>query len=58
VASGEPLAVAGGFTHDGRGAPFITGIEGNPSNVIGLSLPLLRTLLADLGLSLVDLWAR
>jgi septum formation protein len=58
VASGEPLAVAGGFTLDGRGAPFITGIEGNPSNVIGLSLPLLRTLLADLGLSLVDLWAR
>jgi septum formation protein len=56
VATGEPLAVAGGFTLDGRGAPFITGIDGNPGNVIGLSLPLLRSLLADLGLSLVDLW--
>jgi septum formation protein len=58
VATGEPLAVAGGFTLDGRGAPFITGIHGNPGNVIGLSLPLLRALLADLGVSLVDLWVR
>jgi septum formation protein len=58
VATGEPLAVAGGFTLDGRGAPFVTGIHGNPGNVIGLSLPLLRALLADLGVSLVDLWVQ
>ncbi|MFD7902926.1 nucleoside triphosphate pyrophosphatase [Kitasatospora sp. NPDC057904] len=56
VASGEPLHVAGAFTLDGRSAPFIEGIDGDPGNVIGLSLPLLRTLLADLGVRLVDLW--
>jgi septum formation protein len=57
VASGEPLQVAGAFTLDGRSAPFIDGIDGDPSNVIGLSLPLLRRLLADLGVRLTDLWA-
>ncbi|MFD7590401.1 nucleoside triphosphate pyrophosphatase [Kitasatospora sp. NPDC059811] len=57
VASGEPLHVAGAFTLDGRSAPFIEGIDGDPGNVIGLSLPLLRTLLADLDVRLVDLWA-
>ncbi|MGW3038742.1 nucleoside triphosphate pyrophosphatase [Kitasatospora sp. NPDC001159] len=57
VASGEPLYVAGAFTLDGRSAPFIDGIDGDPGNVIGLSLPLLRRLLADLGVRLVDLWA-
>lgn len=56
VASGEPLHVAGAFTLDGRSAPLIDGIEGDPSNVIGLSLPLLRRLLADLGLAIHDLW--
>jgi septum formation protein len=56
VATGEPLAVAGAFTLDGRSAPFVEGIDGDPSNVIGLSLPLLRTLLARLDVSLVDLW--
>jgi len=56
VASGEPLAVAGGFTLDGRGAPFVDGIEGDHGTVIGLSLPLLRRLLADLGLAITDLW--
>lgn len=49
VATGEPLHVAGGFTLDGLGAPFVTRIEGHPSTVIGLCLPLLRRLLADLG---------
>lgn len=49
VASGEPLHVAGGFTLDGLGAPFVESIEGHPSTVIGLCLPLLRRLLADLG---------
>jgi len=56
VATGEPLALAGAFSIDGRGAPFIDGIDGDPSNVIGLSLPLLRRLLADLGLAVTDLW--
>jgi septum formation protein len=56
VASGEPLAVAGAFTLDGRGAPFVAGIDGDPGTVIGLSLPLLRDLLAELGVSITDLW--
>jgi septum formation protein len=57
VATGEPLDVAGGFTIDGLGAAFITGIEGDPHNVVGISLPLLRTMLADLGVSWPSLWA-
>ncbi|MEV0091923.1 nucleoside triphosphate pyrophosphatase [Streptomyces sp. NPDC050738] len=57
VASGEPLYVAGAFTLDGRSAPFIDSIDGDHGNVIGLSLPLLRRLLADLGISITDLWA-
>jgi septum formation protein len=58
VATGEPLEVAGAFTLDGLGAPFVRRIEGDPSAVIGLSLPLLRTQLAKLGVSLTDLWRR
>ncbi|MCC3779815.1 Maf family nucleotide pyrophosphatase [Streptomyces sp. UNOB3_S3] len=57
VASGEPLHVAGAFTLDGRSAPFVEGIDGDPGNVIGLSLPLLRRLLAELGVGITDLWA-
>jgi septum formation protein len=57
VATGEPLGVAGGFTLDGLGGWFVDGIDGDPSNVIGLSLPLLRTLLARAGLSVAALWA-
>ncbi|MEU5821613.1 MULTISPECIES: nucleoside triphosphate pyrophosphatase [Streptomyces] len=57
VASGEPLHVAGAFTLDGRSAPFVDSIEGDPGNVIGLSLPLLRRLLGELGISVTDLWA-
>jgi septum formation protein len=57
VASGEPLHVAGAFTLDGRSAPFVEGIDGDPGNVIGLSLPLLRRLLAELGVRITDLWA-
>ena len=49
VATGEPLHVAGGFTLDGISAPFITKIEGETSNVIGLSLPLLRNVVNQLG---------
>jgi septum formation protein len=57
VASGEPLNVAGAFTLDGRAAPFIERIDGDPSNVIGLSLPVLRSLLAEVGIGIVDLWS-
>jgi septum formation protein len=49
VDSGEPLQVAGGFTLDGKSAPFINSIEGDPSTIIGLSLPLLRRMLIKLG---------
>jgi septum formation protein len=56
VATGEPLRVAGAFTIDGRGAPFVTRIEGDPGTVIGLSLPLLRDLLADLGVPITTFW--
>lgn len=48
VATGEPLHVAGAFTLDGLGAPYVRAIEGDPSNVVGVSLPLLRDLLAEL----------
>lgn len=58
VASGEPLHVAGAFTIDGLGGAFITGIEGDHHNVVGLSLPLLRELVADLGIAWTDLWNR
>lgn len=58
VASGEPLHVAGAFTVDGLGGAFVTGIEGDHHNVVGLSLPLLRDLLGRLGHSWTDLWAR
>ncbi|WP_229075701.1 nucleoside triphosphate pyrophosphatase [Actinoplanes sp. DH11] len=56
VASGEPLQVAGAFTLDGRGGAFVERIEGDPGNVIGLSLPLLRTLLAEMGVPITRLW--
>lgn len=58
VATGEPLHVAGAFTLDGRSAPFVDGIDGDHGNVIGLSLPTLRRLLAELDVSLTDLWVR
>jgi septum formation protein len=56
VASTEPLYVAGGFTIDGLGSPFITKIEGDHHNVVGLSLPLLRTMLNELGIWWPSLW--
>ena len=56
VATGEPQRVAGAFTIDGRGAMFVDSIEGDHGTVIGLSLPLLRRLLAGVGVSAVDLW--
>ncbi len=57
VATGEPLHVAGAFTVDGLGGAFVTGIEGDHHNVVGLSLPLLRDLVAELGHAWPDLWA-
>jgi septum formation protein len=54
--TGEPLAVAGGFTLDGYGGWFVDGIDGDPSNVVGLSLPLVRRLLAAVGVRVSDLW--
>jgi septum formation protein len=56
VATGEPLQVAGAFTIDGLGGPFISGIEGDHHNVVGLSLPLLRTMLVTFGVTWTDLW--
>lgn len=56
LATGEALAVAGAFTLDGRSAPFVDGVDGDPGNVIGLSLPLFRTLLAEVGIPITDLW--
>jgi septum formation protein len=58
VATGEPLALAGGFSIDGLAAPFIDGIEGVPSNVLGVSLPLVRRMLQEAGVRLQDLWNR
>ena len=58
LATGEPLAVAGAFTLDGLGAPFVRRVEGDPAAVVGLSLTLLRTQLAKRGLAITDLWRR
>lgn len=57
VATGEPLHVAGAFTVDGLGGAFVTGIEGCHHNVVGVSLPLLRTLLGQMGHTWTDFWA-
>ena len=58
VATGEPLAVAGAFTIDGLGGAFVERIEGDHHGVVGLSLPLLRELLGELGLSIPHFWTR
>jgi septum formation protein len=57
VATGEPLHVAGAFTIDGLGGAFVSGITGDPHNVVGLSLPLLRHMMEELGFLWTDLWA-
>ena len=57
VASGEPLKVAGAFSLDGLGGWFVDGIDGDHGNVLGVSLPLLRRLLAELGFDIAELWA-
>jgi septum formation protein len=56
VATGEPLRVAGGFTIDGLGGAFVEGVDGDPHTVVGLSLPLLRRLLRDVGVAWTSLW--
>ena len=56
LATGEPLAVAGAFTLDGLGAPFVRRVEGDPAAVVGLSLTVLRTQLSKRGLGITDLW--
>ena len=53
----EAISVAGPFTIDGRAAAFVDGIDGDAGNVIGISLPLLRELLAKLGVRVTDLWS-
>ena len=58
VASGEPMAMAGGFSIEGLGAPFVDSIDGDPGTVIGLSLPLLRRMLAQIGVAITDLWRK
>jgi len=58
VATGEPLAVAGAFTVDGLGGPFVERIEGDHHGVVGLSLPLLRELLGEVGVTIPSLWDR
>jgi septum formation protein len=57
VATGEPLQVAGAFTIDGFGGAFVSGIEGDHHNVVGVSLPLLRELVIELGHAWPDLWS-
>jgi septum formation protein len=57
VGTGEPVAVAGGFTLDGYCAPFVDGIDGDHGTVLGLSVPLLRRLLAELEVDITTLWA-
>jgi septum formation protein len=56
VATDEPLWVAGAFTIDGLGGAFVTGIEGDHHNVVGVSLPLVRELAAELGHAWTSLW--
>ncbi|MBF6227889.1 nucleoside triphosphate pyrophosphatase [Nocardia abscessus] len=56
IATGEPLQVAGAFTLDGLGGWFVDRIDGDPSSVIGIGLPLLRRLLGDIGIGVTQLW--
>ena len=56
IATGEPLGVAGALTIDGFGGWFVDGVDGDPSNVLGISLPLVRSLLAEVGVAVTDLW--
>ena len=57
VATGEPLAVAGAFTLDGRGSAYVSGITGDPHNVVGISVPLLRLMFDELGFVWHEFWS-
>jgi len=57
VATGEPSGVAGAFTLDGLGGAFVSGVTGDPHNVVGISLPLLRLMLEELGFVWTDFWS-
>jgi septum formation protein len=57
IATGEPLQVAGAFTLDGLGGWFVDRIDGDPSSVVGIGLPLLRRLLQEVGVGIAELWA-
>ncbi|MGY2873949.1 septum formation protein [Marmoricola sp. URHA0025 HA25] len=57
VATGEPLAVAGAFTIDGLGSAYVSGISGDPHNVVGISVPLLRLMFDELGFVWHEFWA-
>ena len=58
VATGEPAAVAGAFTLDGLGGAFVSGVTGDPHNVVGISLPLLRLMFDELGFTWTDFWGK
>jgi septum formation protein len=58
VGTGEPLNMAGGFTIEGLGGWFVESIDGDHNNVIGISVPLLRHLFRELGVTIPELWAR
>jgi septum formation protein len=57
VRTGEPLKVAGAFTIDGLGSAFVSGVTGDPHNVVGISVPLLRLMFDELGFLWTDFWA-
>lgn len=56
AATGDAFELAGAFSIDGRGGPFVESVEGSPSNVLGLSLPHFRSMLAEIGVQIFDLW--
>ena len=56
AATGDGLNFAGAFSIEGRGGPFVEGIDGSPSNVLGLSLPHFRSMVSQLGVQIFDLW--
>ncbi|MDO5729269.1 MAG: Maf family protein [Actinomycetaceae bacterium] len=58
IDTGEPLEVAGAFTIDGLGGPFIAGVTGDPHSVVGISLPLVRSIATELGVFWPSLWNR
>ncbi len=58
VATHEPLTLAGAFSIEGLSGPFVDAIDGSPSNVLGVSLPVVRALLAEVGIAITDLWSR